>query len=116
MTTSNTTAVGWVLIAVAADAIDCRPALSPSPPKFTGRSQQLPRSYPKVVEGWLKRLRTDRTDLYYQHRVDPAVPIEDVASTLKDLIAEGRCCLSGSPKRAPPTPALAPNRFKDFWR
>jgi aryl-alcohol dehydrogenase-like predicted oxidoreductase len=44
----------------------------------------------KVVEGSLKRLRTDRIDLYYQHRVDPAVPIEDVAGTLKDLIAEGK--------------------------
>ena len=43
----------------------------------------------KVVEGSLKRLRTDRIDLYYQHRVDPAVPIEDVAGTIKDLIHAG---------------------------
>lgn len=43
-----------------------------------------------VVEGSLKRLRTDRIDLLYQHRVDPEVPIEDVAGTVKDLIAEGK--------------------------
>ena len=38
----------------------------------------------------LSRLRTDRIDLFYQHRVDPAVPIEDVAGTVRDLIAEGK--------------------------
>jgi aryl-alcohol dehydrogenase-like predicted oxidoreductase len=44
----------------------------------------------KVVEGSLKRLRTDRIDLYYQHRVDPAVPIEDVAGAVRDLITQGK--------------------------
>ncbi|MES2898240.1 MAG: aldo/keto reductase [Pseudomonadota bacterium] len=44
----------------------------------------------KVVEQSLRRLRTDYIDLYYQHRVDPAVPIEDVAGTLKDLIKQGK--------------------------
>jgi aryl-alcohol dehydrogenase-like predicted oxidoreductase len=44
----------------------------------------------KTTEDSLKRLRTDRIDLYYQHRVDPNVPIEDVAGTVKDLIAEGK--------------------------
>ena len=43
-----------------------------------------------VVEGSLKRLRTDYIDLYYQHRVDPDVPIEDVAGTVKDLILQGK--------------------------
>jgi aryl-alcohol dehydrogenase-like predicted oxidoreductase len=43
-----------------------------------------------VVEASLKRLRTDRIDLLYQHRVDPAVPIEDVAGAVKDLIAAGK--------------------------
>ena len=43
-----------------------------------------------AVEGSLKRLRTDVIDLLYQHRVDPEVPIEDVAGTVKDLIAEGK--------------------------
>ncbi|MRH98226.1 aldo/keto reductase [Agrobacterium sp. CNPSo 675] len=44
----------------------------------------------RVVEESLKRLRTDHIDLYYQHRVDPYVPIEDVAGTVKDLINEGK--------------------------
>ena len=44
----------------------------------------------KVVEESLKRLRTDRIDLYYQHRVDPSVPIEEVAGTIKDLIEKGK--------------------------
>src|SRR5262245_42701891 len=43
-----------------------------------------------VAEASLKRLNTDRIDLLYQHRVDPAVPIEDVAGTVKDLIQEGK--------------------------
>ena len=43
-----------------------------------------------VVEAMLKRLRTDRIDLLYQHRVDPQVPIEDVAGAVKDLISEGK--------------------------
>jgi aryl-alcohol dehydrogenase-like predicted oxidoreductase len=44
----------------------------------------------KVVEASLKRLRTDRIDLLYQHRVDPAVPMEDVAGAVKGLIAAGK--------------------------
>src|SRR5579862_6550809 len=44
----------------------------------------------KVVEESLMRLRTDRIDLYYQHRVDPNVPIEDVAGAVKNLIAAGK--------------------------
>jgi len=43
-----------------------------------------------VAEQSLKRLKTDRIDLFYQHRPDPAVPIEDVAGTVKDLIREGK--------------------------
>src|SRR4051812_37141076 len=43
-----------------------------------------------VVEGSLKRLKVEVIDLYYQHRVDPDVPIEDVAGTVKDLIREGK--------------------------
>jgi aryl-alcohol dehydrogenase-like predicted oxidoreductase len=43
-----------------------------------------------AVEASLKRLRTDRIDLLYQHRVDPAVPIEDVAGAVKDLVAAGK--------------------------
>lgn len=43
-----------------------------------------------AVEGMLKRLKTDRIDLLYQHRVDPEVPIEDVAGAIKDLMNEGK--------------------------
>ena len=49
-----------------------------------------PENIRNVVEAALGRLRTDRIDLLYQHRVDPNVPMEDVAGTVKDLIAEGK--------------------------
>ncbi len=49
-----------------------------------------PEHIKEAVEGSLKRLKTDVIDLYYQHRVDPAVPIEDVAGAVKDLIAAGK--------------------------
>src|SRR6186997_3348317 len=55
-----------------------------------GGLNSRPEHIKKVVEESLKRLRTDRIDLYYQHRVDPAVPIEEVAGTIKDLIKEGK--------------------------
>ncbi|KQT11236.1 aldehyde oxidase [Ramlibacter sp. Leaf400] len=55
-----------------------------------GALNSRPAHIRKVVEGSLKRLRTDRIDLYYQHRVDPAVPIEDVAGTIRDLVREGK--------------------------
>lgn len=44
----------------------------------------------RAVEGSLRRLRTDHIDLLYQHRVDPAVPMEEVAGTVKDLVQEGK--------------------------
>src|SRR5213083_203932 len=49
-----------------------------------------PERIKQSVEGSLKRLRTDVIDLYYQHRVDPNVPIEDVAGTIQDLIPQGK--------------------------
>jgi len=49
-----------------------------------------PERIKESVEGSLKRLRTDVIDLYFQHRVDPNVPIEDVAGTVKDLIRQGK--------------------------
>lgn len=49
----------------------------------------------EVVEASLKRLQTDRIDLLYQHRVDPNVPMEDVAGTVKNLIAEGKVLYFG---------------------
>ena len=56
----------------------------------TGGLDSRPEHIRAVVEASLKRLRTDRIDLLYQHRVDPKVPIEDVAGMVKDLIAEGK--------------------------
>jgi len=60
----------------------------------TGERRQGLNSRPAHIrvatEGMLKRLKTDHIDLLYQHRVDPEVPIEEVAGTMKDLIAEGK--------------------------
>lgn len=56
-----------------------------------------------VVEGMLKRLRTDRIDLLYQHRVDPQVPIEDVVGAIKDLIKEGKVLHYGLSEPGPLT-------------
>jgi aryl-alcohol dehydrogenase-like predicted oxidoreductase len=62
--------------------------------KHDASGQQVQDSRPEGIrqslEGSLKRLRVDAIDLYYQHRVDPNVPIEDVAGTVKDLIREGK--------------------------
>jgi aryl-alcohol dehydrogenase-like predicted oxidoreductase len=55
-----------------------------------GGLNSKPEHIKKVVEESLKRLKTDRIDLLYQHRVDPNVPIEDVAGTVKDLIHQGK--------------------------
>lgn len=54
-----------------------------------------PSSIRRAVEGSLKRLRTDHVDLLYQHRVDPAVPIEDVVGTMADLVHEGKARFLG---------------------
>ncbi|WP_372360684.1 aldo/keto reductase [Xanthomonas sp. NCPPB 1325] len=56
----------------------------------TGELDSRPERIRFVAEQSLKRLKTDRIDLFYQHRVDPNVPIEDVAGTVKDLIVEGK--------------------------
>jgi len=53
------------------------------------RLDSRPERIRAVAEASLKRLRTDRIDLFYQHRLDPNVPIEDVAGTVKELIREG---------------------------
>lgn len=55
-----------------------------------GGTNSHPEHIRAVAESSLMRLRTDCIDLFYQHRVDPQVPIEDVAGTVKDLIAEGK--------------------------
>ncbi|MEX3816491.1 aldo/keto reductase [Paraburkholderia sp. BR13439] len=55
-----------------------------------GGTNSRPTHIKAVADACLKRLRTDRIDLFYQHRVDPTVPIEDVAGAIKDLIAQGK--------------------------
>lgn len=57
----------------------------------------------KAVEGMLRRLQTDHIDLLYLHRVDPNVPIEDVAGTVKDLIKEGKALHFGLSETSPET-------------
>ena len=57
----------------------------------------------KVVEASLKRLKTDYIDLLYQHRVDPNVPIEDVAGTIKQLIQQGKVLHFGLSEASPKT-------------
>src|SRR5438552_6797906 len=64
-------------------------------PAFEGESHwsltdSRPEHIKKAVEGSLKRLQVDAIDLYYQHRVDPQVPIEDVAGAVKELIQQGK--------------------------
>jgi aryl-alcohol dehydrogenase-like predicted oxidoreductase len=84
-----------------------------------------PEHIKEVVEGMLKRLRTDRIDLLYQHRVDPAVPIEDVVGAIKDLIKEGKVLHYGLSEPGPQTVkrahAIHPvtaiqNEYSLLWR
>lgn len=56
----------------------------------SGGTNSRPEHIKAVAEAALKRLKTDRIDLFYQHRVDPGVPIEDVAGAVKELIAAGK--------------------------
>lgn len=78
-----------------------------------------------AVEGMLKRLHTDRIDLLYQHRVDPQVPIEDVAGAVKDLMAQGKILHWGLSEMGPNTlrrahaalPVSAvQNEYSMLWR
>jgi aryl-alcohol dehydrogenase-like predicted oxidoreductase len=62
-----------------------------------------PETIRRAVEGSLRRLRVETIDLLYQHRVDPDVPIEDVASTVKALIQEGKVRHIGLSEPAPGT-------------
>ena len=95
----------------------------------TGQRQMGLNSKPdhikKAVEGMLKRLRTDRIDLLYQHRVDPQVPIEDVAGAVKDLMAQGKVLHWGLSEMGPNTlrrahaalPLTAvQNEYSMLWR
>jgi aryl-alcohol dehydrogenase-like predicted oxidoreductase len=71
--------------------------------RMMGGLNSRPEHIRVAVDGMLKRLRTDRIDLLYQHRVDPAVPIEDVAGTVKDLIAQGKVLHFGLSEPGPKT-------------
>ena len=64
--------------------------LDPETGEHRGGVNSRPELIRRLTEGSLKRLRVDAIDLYYQHRVDPNVPMEDVAGTVKQLIAEGK--------------------------
>ena len=64
--------------------------IDPATGERSGKFNSKPDHIRAVVEQSLKRLRTDVIDLLYQHRVDPDTPIEDVAGTVRDLIAEGK--------------------------
>ena len=64
--------------------------IDPETGKRSGLANSKPEHVRRVAEASLKRLRTDSIDLFYQHRVDPDVPIEDVAGAVKELIAEGK--------------------------
>ena len=75
----------------------------PLEPGKTVAVDSRPAHIKEVAEASLKRLRTDVIDLFYQHRVDPAVPIEDVAGAVKDLIAEGKVKHFGLSEASPKT-------------
>jgi aryl-alcohol dehydrogenase-like predicted oxidoreductase len=68
-----------------------------------GNVDSSPANIRAAVEGSLTRLRTDRIDLYYQHRVDPNTPIEDTVGTLVDLLDEGKILHIGLSEAAPDT-------------
>jgi aryl-alcohol dehydrogenase-like predicted oxidoreductase len=70
--------------------------------KQTGLNSR-PEHIREAADASLKRLRTDRIDLYYQHRVDPAVPIEEVAGAVKELVAQGKVKHFGLSEAAPKT-------------
>ena len=64
--------------------------IDPATGQRTGGLNSRPDHVRTAIEGMLKRLRTDRLDIVIQHRVDPSVPIEDVAGVISDLMAEGK--------------------------
>jgi aryl-alcohol dehydrogenase-like predicted oxidoreductase len=93
--------------------------------KRSGRLNSRPDHIKQVAEASLKRLKTDHIDLFYQHRVDPNVPIEDVAGVLKDLIREGKVRHFGLSEPGPNTirraHAIQPvtavqSEYSLFWR
>jgi aryl-alcohol dehydrogenase-like predicted oxidoreductase len=69
----------------------------------SGVLDSTPANIRTAIEGSLKRLGTDRIDLYYQHRVDPNTPIEDTVGALAELVAEGKVLHIGLSEAAPAT-------------
>jgi aryl-alcohol dehydrogenase-like predicted oxidoreductase len=76
--------------------------IDPTSRQVRGLSSR-PEHIKRTVEGSLKRLRTDRIDLLYQHRIDPNVPIEDVAGAVKELITQGKVKHFGLSEAGPRT-------------
>ena len=72
-------------------------------PQGRGGLDSRPAHIRAAVEGSLRRLRTDRIDLLYQHRVDPQVPIEDAVGTMADLVREGKVRFLGLSEASPAT-------------
>jgi aryl-alcohol dehydrogenase-like predicted oxidoreductase len=99
--------------------------IDPGTGKRSGGTNSRPAHIKQVADASLKRLRTDHIDLFYQHRVDPAVPIEDVAGAVKELIAQGKVKQFGMSEAAVPTirraHAVQPvtavqSEYSLFWR
>jgi aryl-alcohol dehydrogenase-like predicted oxidoreductase len=77
--------------------------IDPDTGRMMGGLNSRPEHIRQSIHGMLKRWRTDRIDLVYQHRVDPKVPIEDVAGTIKDLVAQGKVLHYGLSEPGPNT-------------
>jgi len=99
--------------------------MTPGGPTPWSGLDSRPEHIKEVAEASLKRLRTDHIDLFYQHRVDPTVPIEEVAGAVKELIAEGKVRHFGMSEAAPETirraHAVQPvtavqNEYSVWWR
>lgn len=99
--------------------------IDPKTGQMRGLLNSRPEHIKEAVEGMLGRLRTDRIDLLYQHRVDPAVPIEDVVGAVKDLISQGKVLHYGLSEPGPNTirrahavhPVTAiQNEYSLLWR
>lgn len=99
--------------------------IDPKTGQRLGGPNSRPEHIKQVVEAQLRRLRTDRIDVLIQHRVDPQVPIEDVAGAVKDLIAEGKVLHYGLSEPGPQTirraHAVLPlsviqNEYSMLWR
>src|SRR6266496_870667 len=78
-------------------------SIDPETGRMVGGLNSRPEHIRTAVDGMLKRLQTDRIDLLYQHRVDSAVPIQDVAGTVKDASAQGKVLHFGLSEPGPKT-------------